>query len=132
MTKITAKTVLRHSLYFLIFLLFLLATTNAGNVRRYHRHHQQQQQKKAIQDDYDITDYSSGVFVDRVPIVSDTSSSTSTRKTSHNYSKTNRYTNIPSKLRKFREDINDNNNDSVERKRWLQELFVQKKKAAKF
>ncbi|CAK5085545.1 unnamed protein product [Meloidogyne enterolobii] len=129
MTKMTAKTVLRHSLYFLIFLLFLLATTNAGNVRRYHRHHQQQQQKKAIQDDYDITDYSSGVFVDRVPIVSDTSSSTSTKKASHNYSKTNRYTNIPSKLRKFREDINNNNNnDSVERKRWLQELFVQKKK----
>uniref|UniRef100_A0A1I8BPU3 Uncharacterized protein n=1 Tax=Meloidogyne hapla TaxID=6305 RepID=A0A1I8BPU3_MELHA len=138
MTKITTKIFLRHSSHLLTFLLFLLATTNAGNVRRHHRHQQQQQQQKkvsTIEDDYDVTDYSSGVFVDRVPIVSDTSSSSSIKKSSspttfssHNYSKTNRYTNIPSKLRKFREDIGNNDIDNTERRRWLEELFVQKKK----
>ncbi|KAF7623567.1 hypothetical protein Mgra_00010137 [Meloidogyne graminicola] len=118
MSKITTKIFLK----IITFLLFLLATTlnssNAGSVRRHNRHHQQQKK-----------DYSSGVFVDRVPISTDSSSSSS------NYSKTNRFTSkYPTKLRKFREDIGHKNNDDdiVERRRWLEELFVQKKRKDKF
>ncbi|KAF7639814.1 hypothetical protein Mgra_00000734 [Meloidogyne graminicola] len=104
MSKITTKIFLK----IITFLLFLLATTlnssNAGSVRRHNRHHQQQKK-------------------DRVPISTDSSSSSS------NYSKTNRFTSkYPTKLRKFREDIGHKNNDDdiVERRRWLEELFGKK------
>lgn len=105
----------------LLLLLISIQLVVAGNT---HRHHAQQQQKKRVvpEDDYeyrDVSDYTSGVFVDSVPIASTKKSAPSgsgMATTQSEFQNTNRYP----KLRKFY-DSGD------EERRWYESIFAQRK-----
>lgn len=102
----------------LLCLLLVASVANAGNT---HRHHSQQKKRVVQDDDYeyrDVTDYSSGVFVDSVPISSTKKAAPAEGKTTTQaeFQNTNRYP----KLRKFY-DSND------EERRWYEAIFAQRK-----